>query len=157
MAVAMKILKTEPGANWRLDRAVQQRSARIVVESCPFVGRNANGEIVGVKRGPAGHRQDFAGARVHGHDGAFFTGHVVVRDCLQIVVDGQLDGFARDGVFLFEAADFLANAIDDHTAQAVRAHQGFVVLILQAGFADDVAGFQAGSESSTCSALTSPT
>ena len=112
----------------------------IGIQLLPFVLRDAHGEIVGIKGGLADHRQDFAGARVHGDDGAFFIGHVGFGDGLQIVVDGQLNGFAGNGFHVVERAHHFADAVDDHAAHAVGAFELVVIFALQAGFSDDVAG-----------------
>ncbi len=127
-----------------LDGAIQQWSPGIRIERLPFRRGNADGEIVGIECGAADHRQDFPCARIHGDDGAFFVGHVGISNVLQIVVDRQLDRLARNGVLLFEAAHFFANAVDNHAPQTVRTHQGCIVLALQARFPDNVARFQAG-------------
>ncbi len=116
-------LEDRPGGKLPLDGAIQQGRPGIRIERLPFRRGNADGKIVGIKGGPADHRQDFSRARIHGDDGAFFVGHVGIRNVLQIVVDRQLDRLARNGVLLFQAAHFLANAVDDHAPQTVRAHK----------------------------------
>ena len=112
----------------------------IFVQLLPFVFGNAHREIIGIVGGLAGHRQHFARVRIHRHHRALFAGQILLGDGLQVVVDGQLDRLAGNGVGLLEPAHFAAHAIDDHAAHAVHAHQLLVVLVFQAGLADDVAG-----------------
>ena len=63
--------------------------------------RRRRGKCVGVERGLAGERQDFAAARVEHHDrpGVRIVGpdpgpELALDDVLQVLVDGQLDGRA---------------------------------------------------------------
>ena len=128
------------GRELRLNRAIEQRRVRIGIELCPFGCGNAHGEIVGIECGAADHGQNFAGARVHRDDGAFLVLHVVFGDGLQIVIDRQLNRLAGNRFDVVESAHGLADAVDDDAAHAVGAFEGFVVLALEAGFADDVAG-----------------
>ena len=72
MAAVMKILKTEP-RELRLDGAVNQGLLGIVIEARPFVSGNADGKVIGVVGGLAGHGQHFSGLRVQRHHGALLA------------------------------------------------------------------------------------
>src|SRR5271165_6243851 len=116
---------------------------RIVVEGFPFVGANADGEIIWIGSGAADHREDFAGARVESDDRAGTRAEGLLGDLLQVVVDGELNLFAGDGLLLRETAEvfhFFAYAVNDDAAHAVSAGQDVVVLAFEAGFSGKVAG-----------------
>ena len=63
-------------------------------------------------------------------------------DELQVIVNAELNLFAGDGFLLGKphVLHFFADAVYDHAAFAVRAHQDVVVLSLEAAFAREVAG-----------------
>ena len=103
---------------------------------------DADGEIVGVGRGAADHGQHFAGARIESDDGAGPRAERLFGDLLQIEINGELNLFAGNGILLRKVIHFLADAVDDDAAHAVGAHQDVVVLALETGFADHVAGTQ---------------
>ena len=126
----------------RLDGAIQQRMERIFVEAAPFVFRNLHREIVGIRSGAADHGQNFPGARIERHHCAGALAERLLGDLLQIVIDGERDLFAGNGLLRGEAADFFAHAVDDHAPHAVRAHQRIVVLLFEAGFSREVARTQ---------------
>ncbi len=140
IAVAITILNTEPGASCAWIARLSSGVSRIGIELGPFRGGNAHGEIVGIESGPADHRQHFAGAPVHGDQGAGLVRQVGFGDGLQVVVDGQLDGLAGNGFHVVERAHGFADAVDDDAAHAVGAFELVVVFALESGFADDVAG-----------------
>ena len=134
------------GSELRLNGAVQQRMQRIVVESLPFIRRNSDGEIVGIRRGAADHGEHFAGARIESNHGAGALAERLFGDLLQVVVDGELNLFAGNGFLLSETAeifDLLANAVDDDAAHAVGAGEDVVVLALETGFSGEISGAEA--------------
>jgi len=47
--------------------------------------------------------------------------HVGIRNGLQIVVKLSVGSVSPDGVLLLETADFLANTVDNHASQTIRA------------------------------------
>ena len=128
------------GCELGLNSAVQERVQRILVELAPFFLRNADSEIIGIGSRAADHCQDIAGAGVKSDDSARAHAERLFGDLLEIEIDGERDLFAGNRILLGKVIDFLADAVDDHAAHAVGAHQDFVVLALEAGFADDVAG-----------------
>ena len=140
MAVAITTLKTEPGASWAWMARLSSGVCGIGVQLRPFLVGNADGEIVGIEGGPADHGQDFAGASVHGDEGAFFVGEIGFGDLLQVFVNGELDRLSGNRLDIVERAHDFADAIDDDAAHAVGALDLIVVLLFEAGFADDVAG-----------------
>ena len=103
-----------------------------------------DGEGVGVEAGPGDHGQNVAVARIHGDDCAVAVAESQFGGALQIVVDGQLQVLARDGVLDAEIADFAAVAVDDDIARSVLAAQQLVVGLFHARLADHVAGFVVG-------------
>src|SRR5262249_38598148 len=88
---------------------------------------------------PADHRENFAGARVHSDDGAFLILEVVFRDGLQVVIDGQLNGFPGNGFDVVERAHRFAHAVHNDATHAVGTFQRVVILAFETCFADDVA------------------
>src|SRR5271170_733407 len=114
---------------------------RIVVERLPFVGADADGEIIWIGSGAADHREDFAGARVESDDRAGTRAEGLFGDLLQVVIDGELNLFARDGFLLRETAEvfyFFADAVVDDAAHAVGAGEDVVVLAFEAGLSGEV-------------------
>ena len=95
--------------------------------------------MVGVEGGAAHQRQHVAGARVKSHQGALVPFHHFLGGLLDIVVDGQPDGLARDGLLPIQFLDLFAAAIHNHAPLAVLAHQDVVVEVFQAGLAHAVA------------------
>src|SRR3989338_8006555 len=59
-----------------------------------------------------------------------------VRGAMDVVVERQADGAARDRFFLVELVPLLAAAVDDAPPLPVRAHQDGVVVALEAHLAD---------------------
>ena len=106
----------------------------------PFLARDPHGKRIGIERGPAGHGQDLAVARVHGDDRAILAFQRLFGGDLQVQVDGQLERFAGDGRRFVEAPFLFAAAVHNRPALPVRAHQQIVILQLHAGFAHHVAG-----------------
>src|SRR5260221_517734 len=90
----------------------------------PFFFRNANGKIVGIGRGAADQGQNFTGAGIEGDHGTWPRAQRLLGDLLQVVVDGESNLFAGNGLLLGEAhiLHFLADAVDDDAAHAVGAH-----------------------------------
>ena len=127
------------GRELGLNGAIKKRAQFIFVELLPFFFGNANREIVWIRRWAADHGENFAGARIERDDGARARAEGLLGNRLQIVVDGQLNLFAGDGILLGKVIDFFPDAVDDDAAHAVRAHQDVVVLTFESGFAD--AGF----------------
>ena len=76
---------------------------------------------------------------------------------LQIVIDGQRDLLAGNRFLGGEAANFFANAVDDHAAHAVGADQLVVVLAFEAGFSGQVARTEFAIAGFDLRSLTSPT
>ena len=97
-------------------------------------------EIVGIECGPADHRQNFAGARVHGDERAFLVREIRFGDLLQILVNGQLNRLSGNRFHVVERAHHFADAVHDDAAHAVGAFDLIVVFLFEAGFSDDVAG-----------------
>src|SRR5437879_11894618 len=122
--------------------AIQQRLLLIRVQTLPFFLGDADGEIVGIWRRTASHRQDLAAARIQRYDSAFTPGQRLLGNLLQVVIDGQRNLLARDGFLAGQTIDFFSDAVDDDAAHAVGAHQDVVVLALESGFAAEVAGPQ---------------
>ena len=90
------------------------------------------------------HGENFAVARIHGDDGAVGVAESELGGALQIVVDGEFQVLAGDGVLGAEIADFATMAVDDLVARAVLPAEKLVVGFFDAGFADDVAGLVGG-------------
>src|SRR6266481_1127825 len=63
-------LKNGAWSELRLNGAVQERMQRVVVETLPFVGRNADGEIIWIGCRAADHGEDFTRARIESDHGA---------------------------------------------------------------------------------------
>jgi len=91
IAVAVTILKTEPGASWGLNGAIKKRAQFIFVELLPLFLGNANREIVWIRRWPTDHSENFAGARIERDHGAGARAEGLFGNRLQIVVNGQLN------------------------------------------------------------------
>ena len=70
---------------------------RVIVETLPITCRDTYGEIIGVQSRMAHHGQDFSGARVQCDCRTRARAQGLLRNLLQIVIDGQLDLFARNG------------------------------------------------------------
>ncbi len=132
--------ENRPRRKLRLDCTIEQRMQGVFVQILPVIPRNTHGEIVGIQGRMAHHRQDFSGARVQGDYRTGARPQGLLRDLLQIVVDGQLNLFAGNGFLSGEAIHFLANAVYDHAAHAVRALKQVVVLALQSGLSREVSG-----------------
>ena len=115
---------------------VQQRTISIRVQPQPFFFRNANREIVGVRRRPADERQHFAAARVQRHHRALLARHGL-RLFVAIVVNRQLNSLTRYR-FLPQVAHF-CQCCSQYPAHAVRADQQIVILPLQPGLSRNVA------------------
>ncbi len=112
------------GRELRLDGAIEKRVQGIFIELPPLFFRNAHREIVGIGSRAADHGQHFAGAWIEGDDRSGPRAKRLLRDLLQVVINGQLNLLAGNGLLLGEAhiLHFLADAVDDHTAHAVGAH-----------------------------------
>src|ERR1019366_5294933 len=123
----------------RLDGFVEQRLTGIGDQPVPLITRDAHREFVGIERGAADHRQNFAIARIHGDNGAGPALQRLFGRYLHIEIDGELELFAGDGGHIAEGAHFLAATVDQHLARAVLAHQNIVVVLLDARHAYDVA------------------
>src|ERR1700676_3406417 len=93
-------LENGTGSKLRLNGAVQERMQRVVVETLPFVGRNADGEIIGIGRGAAHHGEHFARAWIKRDHSAGPHAEGLLGDLLQVVIDGELNLLAGNG-FLF--------------------------------------------------------
>ena len=101
-------------------------------------------KCVGIEAGPRNHRQNLAVARVHGDDGAVAVAQRELRRALQIVVDGQLQVLAGNGVLNAEVAHFAAVAVDNHFARTVLPAQQLVVCLFHARLAHHVARLVVG-------------
>src|SRR5258708_34272601 len=113
---------------------------RIFVETLPVICRDTHGEIVGVQSRMADHGQDFSGARVQRDCRTRARAQGLLRNFLQVVINGQQNLFARNGFLSGQALLFLANTVYNYTAHSVRALEQAVVLAFQAGLPDEVAG-----------------
>src|ERR1035437_2986561 len=74
-----------------LDRFVEQRLAGIGDQLVPLITRYAHREFIGIERGMADHRQNFAIARIHGDDGAGSAIQRLLGRYLHIEIDGELE------------------------------------------------------------------
>src|SRR5207302_6605171 len=102
--------------------------------------RDAYREVVGVQRGMTHHRQYFSGARVQCDCRTRTRPQGLLRDLLQVVIDGKLNLFAGNGFLSGQALHFFAYAVYDDEPHAVSALKQVVVLVLQAGLSGEVAG-----------------
>ena len=123
----------------RLNGAIQQRMVRIIGDFPPVGRLDAHREFVGIERGPADHRQHFAGARIHGHYRAVLAFHGQFGDGLQVQIERELQVFPGNGFLVGQYLAGLAAIIHHHLPLAVHAHQRVVVLALDAELADHVA------------------
>src|SRR5258708_34347213 len=64
----------------------------------------------------------------------------LLRNFLQVVINGQQNLFARNGFLSGQALLFLANTVYNYPAHSVRALEQVVVLAFQAGLPYEVAG-----------------
>src|SRR4029077_9130585 len=62
------------------------------------------------------------------------------RDLLQVVINGELNLFTRNGFLRGEAAAFFSAAVDHDAAHAVGTHQKIVVLFSQPRFPAKITG-----------------
>src|SRR6266853_562040 len=124
----------------RLNGSIQQRMLRIFVETLPVICRDTDREIIGVQSRMADHGQDFSGARVQRDCRTRAPAQGLLRNFLQVVINGQQNLFARNGFLSGQALLFLANTVYNYTAHSVRALEQVVVLAFQAGLPDEVAG-----------------
>ena len=108
-------------------------------ELVPVGAVDLDGKRVGVEAGPRHHRQNLAVPRVHGNDGAVAVAQGEFRGALKIVVDGEPQILAGNGVLDAEVAHLAPVAVDDHFARAVLAAQQLVVRLLHARLAHHVA------------------
>src|ERR1700735_174395 len=131
-------LKHGARSQLRLDSAIQKRRFFIGVERLPFFLGDSDGKIIGIKSWAANHSEDFAGARIHRHHGTLLAGHVCFGDGLQIVVDGELNRFARNGFHVVEGAHDSTYAVDDDTLHSVGAFQLVVIFFLESRFAHEI-------------------
>ncbi len=92
----MMTLNTEPGASCAWMALFISGLAGSVIRVFHSLLRDADGERVGIKRRPAHHRQYFAGARVHGDDGAGLARQRLFGGNLQVDIDGQLAAACRE-------------------------------------------------------------
>ena len=129
-------LEGGPGRILRLNGAIQERMIGVIGDFPPVGRLDALRKLVGVETGSADHRQDLPGARVHGDNRAILAFHGELGDGLQIEIEGQLQVFARNGFFVGERFVGLAAVIHHHLALAIHAHQGVIVLALDAELAD---------------------
>ena len=135
-------LEHRTGCQLRLDGAVQQGFIGVLVHFFPLLVADADGEDVRVESRMAGECQHFTGARIERHHGPVLGAKRSFSHHLQVVIDGQLDRLAGHRVFLLQPSNFAADAVYDHAARPVHAHQRVVVLPLQSGFSGNVAGAQ---------------
>src|SRR2546421_2601970 len=70
------------GRELRLNRAIQQRLSRIIVELLPFLIRDPNREIIWVGRWMADHSQNVAAARIERDHRAIASAQRLLRDLL---------------------------------------------------------------------------
>ena len=127
------------GRELGLDGAVQQGIVGVAGDFLPVGGLDADGEFVGVEAGAGGHGEDLAVVRIEGDDRAAAAFQREFGDHLEIEVDGELEVFAGGGVLDAEDLALAAAVVDDGLAFAIDAHQDVVVLLLDAGLADDLA------------------
>ncbi len=118
--------------------------ARVGNELVPVVAGDADGELVGVEIGMGDQRQDFAGAGIHGDDGAVAVAQQLLGFALQVEIDGELQVLSRSGVLRAQDAHLAAVAVHDYVARAVYAAQELVVGLLHAVLAHHVAGLIGG-------------
>ena len=137
-------LEGRPGRELRLDGLVHQRVVGVSDELVPVGAVDADGKGVGIEAGTRDHGENLAIARVHGHDGAVAVAECQFGGALQVVVNGQSQVLAGDGVLDSEVADLAAVAVDNHFAGTVLAAQQLVVGLLDAGLAHHVAGLVVG-------------
>src|SRR5271154_6271268 len=115
---------------------------RIVVEGFPLFRGDTNGEIIWIGGGTADHSEHFTRMRIERDYCAGTHAKGLLGDLLQVVVDGELNLLAGNGLLLGKVTkffDFLADAIDDHAPHAVSARQDVVVLALETSFSGEVA------------------
>jgi hypothetical protein len=111
----------------------------IIYKLRPFVALDTHGEVVGIERRPTCHGENFAVSRVHGDNCAIVALQGLLGSNLQIDVDGQAQGLARDSGFFVELLDFLSVAVYEHLPRTVFAHQHLVVLQFDSGLAHNIA------------------
>src|SRR5712675_296486 len=131
------------GRELRLNRTIQQRLTLVIVELLPFLIRDANREIIGIWSRMADHSQNLAAARIERYHRAIASAQRLLRDLLQVVIDGELNLLARDSFLGRQVVHFFADAVHHHSPHAVRALQQIIILTLEAGFAHEVAGPEA--------------
>ncbi len=107
----------------------------------PVGAIDAHRELVRVEAGTRNHGQNLAIAGVHGHDGAVAIAQGQLRRALQIVVDGQAQVLAGNGVLDSQIANFASVAVHNHIPRSVLPAQQLVVGLLHARFAHYVARF----------------
>ena len=124
----------------RLNGFIEQRLVGVSDELIPLVAGDAHREVIGIERRAADHREDFSGMRIHGDNGPILAFQRLFRGNLQIDVDGQLQRLSGNSLRLAEAANLAPVAVDQRLPGAVLAHQHVVVLPLDTGNANHVAG-----------------
>ncbi len=139
-------LEGRAGRARALDRAVDQwEVARAVVELLVDRFRDRPGEDVRVEGGQRPHRVDLAVVGIHGHEGAA-VGRVVGVDrllerllahALEVQVERELERVAGRRRSLRQVAREVPQGVDLDAVGAVLAAQVLVVVVLEAGLADD--------------------
>ncbi len=147
----------EPGANWPwVARRQQRRAGLLGVEPGQLLLADAADPDVGVVRRLAGHRHDAAGLRVEDHRGAGVglvvpaghrvdlgalerdpLGELLLDDRLHLGVDGGDEGVAGRALDHAVVAEHPAHRVDGDAVVAGQPAQPLVVLLLDAGTADD--------------------
>ena len=122
----------------RLDGAVQHRVVRVVRDLFPVFRADAPGELVGIVGRVADHGQHFAIARVQRHHRPVSPLHGQLGHHLQVQVQRQLQAFARNGLLNRCHLVLVAAVVHHHLPLTVLAHQGVVVLPLDARLPDHV-------------------
>src|SRR5579872_95951 len=108
----------------------------IVDQVAPVLRPDAGGEKIGVIGRMAHHGEHLAVPRIEHHHRAALVLHRQFGHYLKIEVDRKLQVFTGYGGLVFEDLVLVAEVVDSYATLAVNAHQGIVVLALDAVFAD---------------------
>ena len=122
-----------------LDRAIQQRVARITGDFLPVLRLDPHRELVRVEARARGHGENLTVRRVEGHHRTPLISQRQFGHGLQIHIDGQLQVFPRQRIFLMQHLMFTSQIIDNRPTLAINAHQPVVVTLFDTGLADDLA------------------
>ena len=76
-------LKGGSGREGALNGSVLQRQVRVLQKVVPLLLGDPHGELIGIKRWPAGHRQDFSSLRVECHHGSWAVAQLSLSQPLE--------------------------------------------------------------------------